>query len=81
VEGIDDLQEKTVGLDTAPLIYFIEENPAYIETVRFFFEASDCPKFHSFKFCPSMHLSKKADHRSFNASTSSWSATLAYWME
>jgi predicted nucleic acid-binding protein len=41
VEWIDDLQEKTVGLDTAPLIYFIEENPAYIETVRFFFEAMD----------------------------------------
>ena len=38
---IDDLQEKTVGLDTAPLIYFIEENAAYIETVRFFFEAMD----------------------------------------
>jgi len=35
VEWINDLQEKTVGLDTAPLIYFIEENPAYIETVRF----------------------------------------------
>jgi hypothetical protein len=32
VEWINDLQEKTVGLDTAPLIYFIEENPAYIET-------------------------------------------------
>ena len=41
MEWIDDLQEKTVGLDTAPLIYFIEENPAYIETVRFFFEAMD----------------------------------------
>ncbi len=38
MEWIDDLQEKTVGLDTAPLIYFIEENTAYIETVRFFFE-------------------------------------------
>ena len=38
---IDDLQEKTVGLDSAPLIYFIEENPAYIETVRLFFEAMD----------------------------------------
>ena len=38
---LDDLQGKTVGLDTAPLIYFIEENPAYIETVRFFFEAMD----------------------------------------
>jgi len=41
VGWIDDLQGKTVGLDTAPLIYFIEENPAYIETVRFFFEAMD----------------------------------------
>ena len=38
---LDDLQGKTVGLDTAPLIYFIEENPAYIKTVRFFFEAMD----------------------------------------
>ena len=38
---IDDLQGKTVRFDTAPLIYFIEENPAYIETVRFFFEAMD----------------------------------------
>ena len=41
MEWINDLQEKTVGLDTAPLIYFIEENPAYIETVQFFFEAMD----------------------------------------
>ena len=41
MEWINDLQGKTVGLDTAPLIYFIEENPAYIETVRFFFEAMD----------------------------------------
>jgi predicted nucleic acid-binding protein len=41
VEWINDLQGKTVGLDTAPLIYFIEENPAYIEPVRLFFEAMD----------------------------------------
>lgn len=41
MEWINDLRGKTVGLDTAPLIYFIEENPAYIETVRFFFEAMD----------------------------------------
>jgi len=41
VEWINDLQGKTVGLDTAPLIYFIEENPAYIETVKLFFEAMD----------------------------------------
>jgi predicted nucleic acid-binding protein len=41
VGWLDDLQGKTVGLDTAPLIYFIEENPAYIETVRSFFEAMD----------------------------------------
>ncbi len=32
---------KNGWLDTAPLIYFIEENPAYIETVRPFFEAMD----------------------------------------
>lgn len=41
MEWINDLRGKTVGLDTAPLIYFIEENPAYIEIVRFFFEAMD----------------------------------------
>jgi predicted nucleic acid-binding protein len=41
VEWINDLQGQTVGLDTAPLIYFIEENPAYIETVKLFFEAMD----------------------------------------
>lgn len=41
MEWISNLRGKTVGLDTAPLIYFIEENPAYIETVRFFFEAMD----------------------------------------
>ena len=41
MEWITTLQGKTVGLDTAPLIYFIEENPTYIETVRLFFEAMD----------------------------------------
>ena len=41
MEWINDLQGKTVGLDTAPLIYFIEENPAFIETVKLFFEAMD----------------------------------------
>lgn len=41
MEWISALQGKTVGLDTAPLIYFIEENPAYIEAVRPFFEAMD----------------------------------------
>jgi hypothetical protein len=35
VEWINDLHGKTIGLDTAPLIYFIEENPTYIETVEF----------------------------------------------
>jgi len=41
VEWINDLRGKTIGLDTAPLIYFIEENPTYIETVKHFFEAMD----------------------------------------
>ena len=41
MEWINDLRGKTIGLDTAPLIYFIEENPASIETVRIFFEAMD----------------------------------------
>jgi predicted nucleic acid-binding protein len=41
VEWINDLHGKTVGLDTAPLIYFIEENPTYFGAVRIFFEAMD----------------------------------------
>ena len=45
MEWVNALQGKTVGLDTAPLIYFIEENPTYIETVRPFFEAMDSGSF------------------------------------
>lgn len=41
MEWINDLRAKTIGLDTAPLIYFIEENPTYIETSKLFFEAMD----------------------------------------
>lgn len=41
MEWINDLRGKTVGLDTAPLIYFIEENPTYLEAVKLFFEAMD----------------------------------------
>ena len=41
MEWINDLRSKTVGLDTAPLIYFIEENPTYLKAVKLFFEAMD----------------------------------------
>lgn len=39
MEWITTLQGKVVGLDTTPLIYFVEEEPAYLETVPPFFEA------------------------------------------
>jgi predicted nucleic acid-binding protein len=45
VEWISDLRTKTIGLDTAPLIYFIEENPTYLQTVKLFFEAMDRGEF------------------------------------
>lgn len=45
MEWIAALQGKVVGLDTAPLIYFIEENPTYLEMVRLFFEAMDRGEF------------------------------------
>lgn len=45
MEWIDALQGEVVGLDTAPLIYFIEENPTYLEIVRAFFEAMDRGEF------------------------------------
>jgi len=41
VGWIDGLQGKTIGIDTAPLIYFIEENQNYIGVVKPFFEAMD----------------------------------------
>jgi predicted nucleic acid-binding protein len=39
VAWIDALKGKVVGLDTAPLIYFIEEHPHYAGVVDPFFEA------------------------------------------
>ena len=41
MEWIDALEGKVVGLDTAPLIYLIEEHPVYLPLVRPFFEAAD----------------------------------------
>jgi predicted nucleic acid-binding protein len=41
VEWLNELRAKTIGLDTAPLIYFIEENPIYLKAVTLFFEAMD----------------------------------------
>jgi predicted nucleic acid-binding protein len=37
---IDALRGTVVGLDTAPLIYLIEEHPVYLPGVRPFFEAA-----------------------------------------
>lgn len=45
MEWLAVLQGKVVGLDTTPLIYFIEENPTYLQTIRPFFEAMDQNKF------------------------------------
>lgn len=36
---LDDIQEQVVGLDTAPLIYFMEKHPIYHPVVRPLFEA------------------------------------------
>ena len=45
MEWIKALRGTVVGLDTAPLIYFIEENPSYLPVVRPFFEAVDRGEF------------------------------------
>jgi len=37
MEWLIQLQGQVVGLDTAPLIYFIEQNETYLELVRAFF--------------------------------------------
>ncbi len=39
MEWLAQLQGQVVGLDSAPLIYFIEENPIYLEMTDAFFEA------------------------------------------
>lgn len=39
MEWLVQLQGKIIGLDTAPLIYFIEENPNYLDVTDAFFEA------------------------------------------
>lgn len=41
MEWVEALRDEIVGLDTAPLIYFIEENRTYLERVSAFFEALD----------------------------------------
>lgn len=38
---VEDLRGKTVGLDTGPLIYYIERTPGYVEIVRPFFQSVD----------------------------------------
>ena len=38
---VDGLRGTIVGLDTAPLIYFIEANATYISKVRPFFQSLD----------------------------------------
>lgn len=41
MEWLKDLEGKTVGIDTSPLIYFIEEHPIYLDTLKGFFKAMD----------------------------------------
>jgi len=40
-EWLASLRGNTVGLDTAPLIYFLEDSPEYVSIVRPFFQALD----------------------------------------
>jgi predicted nucleic acid-binding protein len=45
VEWIERLRGSTVGLDTAPVIYYIEEHPAHLARMRPFFEAAERGEF------------------------------------
>ena len=42
---VDTLKGQVVGLDTAPLIYYIETNPTYLSKVDLFFDALDRGEF------------------------------------
>lgn len=44
---MEALRGSTVALDTAPLIYFIEEHPAYLPKIRPFFESAERGEFES----------------------------------
>ena len=41
MEWLSRIQSKTVGLDTSPLIYFIEDNQNYRKIIHSFFESLD----------------------------------------
>ena len=45
MEWVDQLRGHVIGLDTAPLIYFIEEHPKYLDLVKPFFESLDRGEF------------------------------------
>ena len=45
MEWIDALRGSTVGLDTGPLIYYIEEHPAFLAKIKPFFEAAERNEF------------------------------------
>ncbi len=40
------LQNKTIGLDTSPLIYFIEQNTKYLPLIKPFFQGINNGDFH-----------------------------------
>jgi predicted nucleic acid-binding protein len=46
MEWLARLEQTTVGLDAAPLIYYLEEHPRYLPLVDPFFEALDRGAFH-----------------------------------
>lgn len=45
MEWIDALRGSTVGVDTGPLIYYIEEHPALLAKIKPFFEAAERNEF------------------------------------
>ena len=45
MEWIEALRGSTVGLDTGPLIYYMEEHPAFLAKIKPFFEAAERNEF------------------------------------
>ena len=45
MEWIEALRGSTVGLDTGPLIYYIEEHPIFLAKIKPFFEAAERNEF------------------------------------
>jgi hypothetical protein len=57
---VDSLTGKLIALDTAPLIYFIEEHPIYMPVIEPFFRSLDAGRFQVITSTLTLHRPNRA---------------------